>query len=37
MIMGKFINVGNEGFRRIRNSEYIDKTGLIAEVNKTLL
>lgn len=32
--MGTFINVGNEGFRRIRNSEYIDKSGLIAEVTQ---
>ena len=34
--MGIFINKGNEGFRRIRNSEYVDKSGLIAVVNKTL-
>ena len=34
--MGIYINKGNEGFRQIRNSEYIDKSGLIAEVNKTL-
>jgi len=34
--MGIYINIGNEGFRRIRNSEYVDKTGLIAIVNKTL-
>ena len=34
--MGIFINKGNEGFRQIRNSEYVDKSGLIAEVNRTL-
>ena len=34
--MGTYINVGNAGFLRIRNSEYIDKSGLIAAVNKTL-
>ncbi len=34
--MGIYINLGNEGFRRIRRSEYIDKSGLIAVVNKTL-
>ena len=34
--MGIYINTGNEGFRRIRNSEYIDKSGVIAVVNNTL-
>ena len=34
--MGIFINKGNEGFRQIRNSEYVDKSGLIAVVNGTL-
>ena len=34
--MGIYINKGNEGFRQIRNSEYVDKSGLIAAVNKTL-
>ena len=34
--MGIYINKGNEGFRQIRNSEYIDKSGLIAVVNSTL-
>ena len=34
--MGIYINKGNEGFRQIRNSEYVDKSGLIAVVNKTL-
>jgi hypothetical protein len=34
--MGIYINKGNEGFSRIRNSEYVDKSGLAAIVNKTL-
>ena len=34
--MGIYINIGNAGFRRIRNKEYIDKSGLIAAVNATL-
>ena len=34
--MGIYINKGNEGFQSTRNSEYIDKSGLIDIVNKTL-
>ena len=34
--MGMYINKGNEGFQSIRNSEYVDKTGLISVVNGTL-
>ena len=34
--MGLYINKGNEGFRQIRNSEYVDKSGLIAVVNRQL-
>ena len=34
--MGLYINIGNEGFRRSRNSEYVDKSELIAVVNGTL-
>jgi len=34
--MGMFINKGKTAFQRIRNSEYVDKSGLIALVNKTL-
>ena len=34
--MGIYINKGNEGFRQIRNSEYVDKSGRIAVVNRTL-
>ena len=33
---GIYINKGNEGFRSTRNSEYVDKSGLIAIVNSTL-
>ncbi len=34
--MGVYINIGNAGFQRVRNSEYVDKSGLIAVVNSTL-
>ena len=34
--MGKFINIGNAGFREARNGEYVDKSRLISVVNKTL-
>ena len=34
--MGIYINRGNLDFQRILNSEYVDKTGLIAVVNRTL-
>jgi len=34
--MGIYIDKGNGPFRRTRNSEYIDKSGLIAVVNQTL-
>ena len=34
--MGIYINRGNEGFRQARRSEYVDKSGLIAVVNRTL-
>ena len=34
--MGAYINIGNAGFQSVRNGEYIDKSGLIAVVNKTL-
>ena len=34
--MGLYINKGNEAFRQTRNSEYVDKSGLIAVVNSTL-
>ena len=35
--MGSYINKGNDGFQSARNSEYVDKSGLIAVVNQTLL
>ena len=34
--MGYYINVGNAGFQRIRNGQYVDKSGLISVVNGTL-
>ena len=34
--MGIYINKGNTAFRQSRNSEYIDKSGLIGVVNRTL-
>ena len=34
--MGVYINIGNAGFRSVRNSEYVDKSGLISIVNSTL-
>ena len=34
--MGAYINIGNAGFQSARNSEYVDKSGLIAVVNATL-
>ena len=35
-IMGRYINKGNNAFRDIVNSEYVDKTSLIPLVNATL-
>lgn len=34
--MGIYINVGNTGFQRARNSEYVDKSELISVINRTL-
>ncbi|MBQ7495749.1 MAG: AAA family ATPase [Bacteroidaceae bacterium] len=34
--MGTYINAGNAGFQSSRNSEYVDKSGLISIVNSTL-
>ena len=34
--MGIYINKGNDAFQRVRNSEYVDKSGLIKVVNSTL-
>ena len=36
MVMGTYINKGNNAFRDIVNSEYVDKTSLIPFINKTL-
>lgn len=32
----KYVNIGDDGFRTIRNSEYIDKSGLISFMNSCL-
>ncbi len=34
--MGMYLNPGNKGFQEILQSDYVDKTGLIALVNKTV-
>ena len=34
--MGTYLNPGNTAFRKIRQSEYIDKTGLISLINRTI-
>lgn len=34
--MGTYINVGNAGFQRARNGEYVDKSSLISVINETL-
>ena len=34
--MASYINKGNEAFASVLNSEYVDKTGLIAAINDTL-
>ena len=34
--MGVYINPGNENFKEIRNDNYIDKSGLISVINKTI-
>ena len=36
LLMGYYINKGNNGFREARNSEYVDKSGLIREINATI-
>lgn len=35
--MGKYINKGNDGFTSIRNSNFVDKSKLIEEVNSVML
>ena len=34
--MGNYLNPGNSGFQEVRNSRYIDKSGLISLVNDTI-
>ena len=34
--MGKFLKIGNDGFRAVRNGEYVDKSRLIEIVNSAL-
>lgn len=34
--MGMYLNLGNDGFASIRRGLYVDKTGLISYINKTL-
>lgn len=34
--MGTYLNPGNSGFAEIRNSLYVDKSGLIAQVNESI-
>lgn len=34
--MGMYLNPGNEGFKEIRRSDYVDKSGLIAQINQTI-
>lgn len=34
--MGRYLNVGNDGFRAIRKSHYVDKTGMISFINAKL-
>ncbi len=34
--MGIYVNPGNRGFAEIVSSDYVDKTGLICEINKTI-
>ena len=35
--MGKYVNKGNADFAEARNQEYVDKSGLIGFVNRTLM
>ena len=34
--MGTYLNPGNKAFQKILQSEYVDKTGLIVLINKTI-
>ena len=35
--MGNYINKGNDGFASLRNSKFVDKSMLIAEVNSVMM
>ena len=34
--MGKYLNIGNEGFETVKNGIYVDKTEMISFINRTL-
>lgn len=34
--MGRYLNIGNDGFAGIRKGLYVDKSGLITFINRTL-
>lgn len=34
--MGNYLNIGNAGFKTVRNGLYIDKTEMISFINRTL-
>lgn len=34
--MGMYLNPGNSGFEEIRNSRYVDKSGMISLINRTI-
>ena len=34
--MGSYLNIGNAGFESMRKGVYVDKTGLISIINRTL-
>lgn len=34
--MGKYLNIGNAGFEAVRKGIYVDKTGMISFINRTL-
>lgn len=34
--MGKYLNIGNEGFQSVRKGIYVDKTGMISFINSIL-
>lgn len=35
--MGNYLNKGNDGFASLRNSKFVDKSMLIAEVNSVMM